>query len=170
MKLSEVYLWIKFYDMKKLAFILALMVSFTAFSQEEEKETSTSLYNTIIVRNVSSLDVDSHLNVDSQEEEPETSSPSYNTETIRIVSSLDVEGVVYKNVKVSFNSNNSSKVKVKILNVDGRVAWQKTFKNAYLYIFSSGQIQVGQPKFDKIIIHKDDSGSYVGKIRKYEGI
>ena len=150
--------------MKKITFILALMVSVTAFSQEEEKETSISLYNTVIIRNESSLDVDS------QEEERETSSPSYKTETIRNVSSLDVEGVVYNNVTVSFNSNNSSKVKVKILNVGGRVAWQKTFKNAYLYIFSTGSIQVGQPKFTKIIIYKDDSGSYVGEIREYEGI
>ena len=163
-------MWIKFYDMKKLAFILALMVSFTAFSQEEEKETSTSLYNTIIVRNVSSLDVDSHLNVDSQEEEPETSSPSWNTEIIRKVSSLDVEGIVYNDVTVSFNSNNSSKVKVKIVNVDGRVAWQKTFKNAYLYLFSSGQIQVGQPKFTKILVYKGRSGPCVGEIRELEGI
>ncbi len=37
--------------------------------KEKEKESSVSLYNTVIVRNESSLDVDS------QEEEPETSSP-----------------------------------------------------------------------------------------------
>jgi hypothetical protein len=153
--------------MKKITTLLIfLMFSFPAIllSQEEEKETSTSFNNTVIVRNESSLDVDS------QEEEPETSSPSYNTEIIRNVSSLDVEGLAYNNVTVSFNSNNSSKVKVKILNVDGRVAWQKTFKNAYLYLFSTGEIHVGKPKFTKILIYKGSSGSHIGKIREHEGI
>ena len=153
--------------MKKItALLIFLMFSFPTIllSQEEEKETSTSLNNTVIVRNVLGSDVDS------QEEEPETSSPSYNTEIVRNVSSLDVEGIVYNNVTVSFNSNSSSKVKVKIVNVDGRIAWQKTFKNAYLYIFSTGEIHVGKPKFRKILIYKDYSGLYFGKIREYEGI
>ncbi len=153
--------------MKKITTLLVfLMFSFPAIllSQEEEPETSTSLYNTIIVRNLSGSDVDS------QEEELETSSPSYDTEIIRNVSSLDVEGIKYQNVTVSFNSSSSSKVKVKIVNVDGRIAWQKTFKNANLYIFSTGEIHVGKPKFRKILIYKDYSESYIGKIREYEGI
>ena len=54
--------------------------------------------------------------------------------------------------------------------MDGRIAWQKTFKNAYLYLFSTGAIHVGKPKFTKILINKDYSGSYVGKIRQYEGV
>ena len=135
--------------MKKItAFLIFLMFSFPAIllSQEKEKETSTSLSNNITINNVSSLCVDS------QEEEPETSYPSYDTDIIRNVSSLDVEGIVYNNVTVSFYSNSSSKVIVKILNVDGRVAWKKTFKNSYLYLFSTGAIHVGKPKFTKILI------------------
>ncbi|MDN3643749.1 hypothetical protein QWY87_13615 [Lutimonas halocynthiae] len=112
----------------------------------------------------------------SQEEE-ETISPSYKTEIIRNVSVLDIEGIVYKNVTVSLKSNNqgryvgeTSKVKVKIVNVDGRLIWNKTLKNAYLYVFSNGDIQVGRPRFNKIIIDKVYSGDYVGEIREYEGI
>ena len=113
----------------------------------------------------------------SQEEEKETTSPSYKTEISRNVSSLDVEGLVYKNVTVSLKSNNSGyyvgetpKVKVKIVNVDGRLIWKKTLKNSYLYVFSDGTVQVGQPKLFRIIINKDYSGNYIGKIREYEGI
>ncbi len=47
--------------------------------------------------------------------------------------------------------------------------WKKTFKNAYLYLFSSGQIQVGQPKFTKILVYKGRSGSYVefGNLKEF---
>ncbi len=110
-------------------------------------------------------------------QEDETISPSYKTEIIRNVSRLDIEGLVYKNVTVSLKSNSQGyyvgetpKVKVKIVNVDGRLIWNKTLKNAYLYVFSNGTVQVGRPRFNKIIINKDYSGDYVGEIREYEGI
>ncbi len=54
--------------------------------------------------------------------------------------------------------------------MNGVKVWKKTMKNAYLYVFLNGQVQVGQPKFSKILIYKNDSGSYIGKIREKEGI
>lgn len=107
----------------------------------------------------------------------EVTKPLTNSEIMRNVSSMDIEGKVYENVKVTLKSispdgyfSDIYKVKVTIVNKEGKEIWKKTLKNVYLYVFSDGQIQVGKPNFSKITIQKNDSGSFNGKIREKEGI
>jgi hypothetical protein len=107
----------------------------------------------------------------------ETAKPMTDTEIERNVSIMDIEGKEYENVKVTLKSispdyfiSDIYKVKVTIVDMNGNVVWKKTLKNDYLYVFSSGQIQVGKPNFDKILIQKNSSGTYSGKIREKEGI
>ena len=107
----------------------------------------------------------------------ETVKPLTDTEIVRNVSRMDIEGREYENVKVTLKSispdyfvSSIYKVKVTVVNAEGKDVWKKTLKNVFLYVFSSGQIQVGKPNFDKILIHKDDSGTFNGKIREKEGI
>lgn len=107
----------------------------------------------------------------------EKSSPMFDTEIERNVSVMDIEGKEYENVKVTIKSispdnyfSNVYKVKVTIVDMDGKEVWKKTFKNAYLYVFSGGQIQVGKPKFNKLIIYEKKERIHTGKIREKEGV
>jgi hypothetical protein len=107
----------------------------------------------------------------------ETAKPLTDTEIIRNTIEIDIEGNVYENVKIILKSispdyfvSEKHKVKVTILDVKGKVVWRKTLKNVYLYVFSDGQIQVGQKNFTRILISKNNSGSYIGKIRESEGV
>ena len=107
----------------------------------------------------------------------ETTKPLTDTEIMREVSIMNIEGKEYKNVKVTMKSispdyyfSDKHKVKVTIVNMDGKKVLKKTLKNSFLYVFSNGQIQVGQPNFNKILIQKNDSGSFIGMIREKEGI
>jgi hypothetical protein len=108
----------------------------------------------------------------------ETAKPMIDTEIERSVSVMDIEGKKYENVKVTLKSispdyfiSDIYRVKVTIVDMKGKVVWKKTLKNVYLYVFSSGQIQVGKPNFDKIVIYKNDySDTFTGKIREKEGI
>ncbi|WP_185212700.1 hypothetical protein [Sphingobacterium mizutaii] len=107
----------------------------------------------------------------------ETTKPMHNTEIMRDVKSIDIEGKEYNNVKVTFKSispdyfiSDSYRVKVRIVDANNKTVWKKTLKNVFLYVFSSGQIQVGKPNFDKIVISKSYGGEYTGKIREKEGI
>ena len=93
------------------------------------------------------------------------------------LSMIDIEGKQYDNVKVNLKSispdyfiSDIYKVTVDIVDSEGKTVWKKTLKNVYLYVFPSGQIQVGKPNFDKIVISKNNYGSYIGKIREKEGI
>ena len=67
-------------------------------------------------------------------------------------------------------------MKVKVLDENGKSIYKKTFRNVFLYVFSDGQVQVGQPtgkkkSFNQIIITKSaSSDDYVGMIREKEGI
>lgn len=106
----------------------------------------------------------------------ETAKPMNDTEIERSVSIMDIEGKKYENVKVTLKSispdyfiSDIYRVKVTIVDMKGKVVWKKTLKNVYLFVFSSGQIQVGKPNFDKIVIYKNDYFS-TGKIREKEGI
>jgi hypothetical protein len=104
----------------------------------------------------------------------ETAKPLTDTEIMRNVSSIDIEGKIYENVKVTLKSNSqgiysSSKVKVSIVDQNGKKVWNRTLKNVFLYVFSNGQIQVGKPNFNMILI-QNYSGSYYGKIREKEGV
>lgn len=107
----------------------------------------------------------------------ERTSPSLNTEIVRKCSYLDIEGVKYYDVIVTLKSKkrvgwSSDMYSVKVLVKDqkGKKLYKKTIKNSYLYIFSDGQIQVGTPKFNKIMIVKSIVGSWHGEIREKEGI
>ncbi|EJL64325.1 hypothetical protein [Flavobacterium sp. CF136] len=107
----------------------------------------------------------------------ETAKPMTDTEIMRNVSRMDIEGKEYENVKVTLKSispdyfiSDIYKVKVTIVDMEGKEIWKKTLKNVYLYVFSNGQIQVGKPNFNKIFIQKNDTGSFNGKVREKEGV
>lgn len=113
-----------------------------------------------------------------QNSEKETTKPIIDTEIVRKVTVLDIEGKCYENVIVTFKSNKPDfvwtdkyKVKVTVTDSSGKKLWNKTFKNSFLYVFSSGQIQVGKPNFDQIVICKSSaSGNWIGQVREKEGI
>lgn len=113
-----------------------------------------------------------------KEDEKETVPPSVNTEIVRKVAVFDIEGKKYTDVTITLKSISADflihfndRVKVKIVAQGGTVIYKKTYKNAFLYIFSSGQIQVGRPRFDQILINKSNfSNVYFGMIREKEGI
>ena len=91
---------------------------------------------------------------------------------------LDIEGEIYENVTILFKSvtpdyfiTDKYKVKVKVTNKKGKSVYKKTFKNAFLYVFSDGQIQVGKNNFNQIVVTKPDSlDDYIGIIREKEGV
>jgi hypothetical protein len=107
---------------------------------------------------------------DSKETEESKSLP--NTEIFR----HNIEGFIHKDVTVTIKSLNKttldSRVKIRVKNSKGKVIYKNTFRNDYLYIFSDGQIQVGIPKFNKLIIYpyENEKGKWYGKIRWKEGI
>lgn len=108
----------------------------------------------------------------------ETAKPLTDQEVVRRVAIMDIEGRTYENVVVSLKSTSPDyfttdkfKVKVVITDSSGKKIWKKTLKNVFLYVFSSGQVQVGKRGFDQIVIQKSSySGSFIGKIREKEGI
>lgn len=117
------------------------------------------------------------LVVSSFAQELESVKPLADTEIVRRVAIMDIEGVTVDNVVVTLKSNSPDyfftdkhKVKVTITNANGKMIWKKTLKNAFLYVFSDGQIQVGKRNFNQILIQKSSSGWVVGKIREKEGI
>lgn len=111
--------------------------------------------------------------------EPETSKPSFDTEIVRKCASFDIEGKNYRDVLVTIKSISpdyffTDKYKVKIIVEDenGNRVYRKTLNNAYLYIYSNGQIQVGKPKFNQVIIRRGTllEDMWFGLIREKEGI
>lgn len=109
--------------------------------------------------------------------EPETTKPLMNMVVMRKVATLDIEGKMYENVIISFKSTtpneitNKYKVKVKVVDENGKSIYKKTLKNAFLYVFSNGQIQVGKPNFNQILITKSKfEDCNVGVIREKEGV
>lgn len=111
-----------------------------------------------------------------QSDEPEKSFPSIDTEIVRRCSIMDIEGKYYKNVTITLKSTSPDyfitdkyKVKVFVKDEEGKKLYQKTFKNCYLYIFSNGQVQVGQPKFRQILISRV-SDDWFGEIKEKEGV
>ena len=113
-----------------------------------------------------------------QSDETEKASPMTDTEIVRKCAILDVEGKYYENVTVTIKSNQPDffftdkyKVKVTVTDASGSKVWNKTFKNAFLYVFSSGQVQVGKQNFDQVVIAKSSStGDWIGKVREKEGV
>lgn len=110
--------------------------------------------------------------------EPETTTPLTDMEVVRKVAFLDIEGKHYEDVTISFKSttpdyfiSDKYKVKVKVVDKDGKSIYKKTFKNAFLYVFSNGQIQVGKKNFSQIVISKSNStDDHIGIIREKEGV
>ena len=113
-----------------------------------------------------------------QNGEPMKSKPITDTEIVRKCIILEVEGKLYENVTVTIKSNQPDffftdkyKVKVTVTDASGSKVWNKTFKNAFLYVFSNGQIQVGKPNFNQMIISRADSSSeWIGIVREKEGV
>ena len=107
----------------------------------------------------------------------EKTSPLTDVTIERFVSMMDIEGKKYENVTVrikSVSATNSiwgiNRVNIKIKSSEGETLWRRTFMDTYLYVFSEGQIQVGKPNFNMIIIYRDDNGIYTGIIREKEGV
>ena len=113
-----------------------------------------------------------------QNSEPEKAKPMTDTEIVRKCAILDVEGKYYDTVTVTIKSNQPDffftdkyKVKVTVTDTSGSKVWNKTFKNAFLYVFPNGQIQVGKPNFDKLVITKSSpTGDWIGVVREKEGV
>lgn len=111
-------------------------------------------------------------------QEPETARPLTDTEVVRRVALLDVEGKYYYDVVMTFKSTTPDyfitdkyKVKVSVKNNEGKTVWKKTLKNVFLYVFSSGQIQVGKQNFDMIVVQKSkETGDFIGIVREKEGV
>jgi hypothetical protein len=115
--------------------------------------------------------------------EPETAKPSRGVEIQRRCAILYIEGEKYENTLVELKSNDPDyfftdkshvNVKVSIILPSGekKVIYKKKFKDSNLYIFRSGQIQVGKPNFDKIVITPSSTkkGIYYGTINEKEGV
>lgn len=110
--------------------------------------------------------------------EIETAKPLTDMEVVRKVSFLDIEGKSYENITISFKSvtpdyliSDKYKVKVKVIDKKGKLIYKRTFKSAFLYVFSNGQIQVGKNNFNQIIITKSNSSDdNIGVIREKEGV
>lgn len=111
-------------------------------------------------------------------QEPETARPLTDTEVVRRVALLDVEGKYYYDVVMTFKSTTPDyfitdkyKVKVFVKNNEGKTVWKKTLKNVFLYVFSSGQVQVGKKNFDMIVVQKSkETGDFIGIVREKEGV
>ena len=115
----------------------------------------------------------------STNDETEKAPPMEGVELIRKVLHFDIEGKIYTDVEVAIKSNspdyffvNKHRVKVKVIDSNGKIVWNKTMKNVYLYVFSNGQIQVGRPKFSKLVIYSDKYANKYEKgiIREKEGV
>lgn len=110
------------------------------------------------------------------QDEPESAKPLTNAVIMRRNVFLDIEGEYFDDVTITFKSispdyffTHTYRVKVKVTDSNKKVIYNKTLKNAFLYVFSDGQIQVGRVNFDQIIIYNYD-GDYYGTIREKEGI
>ncbi len=111
-------------------------------------------------------------------QESERVKPLADVEVVRNVSLMDIEGKYYENVVVTMKSispdffiSNKFKVKVTITDVNGKKVWKKTMKNAFLYIFSNGQVEIGKPNFVQILIQRASlSEGTIGIIREKEGV
>lgn len=110
------------------------------------------------------------------QDEPESAKPLTNAVIMRRNVFLDIEGEYFDDVTITFKSispdyffTHTYRVKVKVTDSNKKVIYNKTLKNAFLYVFSDGQIQVGRVNFDQIIIYNYD-GDYCGTIREKEGI
>lgn len=119
-----------------------------------------------------------HVSLSFAQNEPETAKPLTDMEVVRNVAYLDIEGKIYEDVTMTFKSitpdyliSDRYRVKVKVVDKEGKSVYKKTLKNVFLYVFSSGQIQVGKRNFDQIVVRKSSlTGDNIGVIREKEGV
>ena len=108
----------------------------------------------------------------------ETAKPLTDTEVVRKVALMVIEGVNYKNVVVSmicitpdYFFTDKYKVKMTVADEYGKTIYKKTFKNVFLFVFPSGQIQVGKNNFNQVVIFKAPySNNYYGEVNEKEGV
>ena len=106
----------------------------------------------------------------------ETVKPSWDVKIERKLDCVDIEGIFYDNVIVKIKSispdyliYSDNRVKIKITKLNSEVLLKKTLKHSYVWIFSDGQIQIGQPHFCRIALSKYEGRNY-GIVRLKEGI
>lgn len=119
------------------------------------------------------------LTISAQEEKHEYSTPLTDVEVVRRVDQLDIEGMIYRNVEVALKPitpdyliNDKYKVKVVVKDAQGKKIWKRTLKGVFLYVFSTGQIQVAKKNFIPIVIWQPsmELGGTTGTIREREGV
>ncbi|MCM1219956.1 MAG: hypothetical protein NC548_36250 [Lachnospiraceae bacterium] len=77
----------------------------------------------------------------------------------------------FKSITPDYFISDKYKVKVQVVDKNGKSVYKKTFKNVFLYVFSTGQIQVGKKNFDQIVVSKSKTiDENIGIIREKEGI
>ena len=120
----------------------------------------------------------SFIYLHAQDSSRETAKPILDAEIVRKVARIDIEGknyynviVIIKSIKPDYFFTTKAKVQITVVDSSGKIIWAKKLRNSYLYVFSRGQIQVGLPQFDKMVILKEkNSDSWIGIIREYEGV
>lgn len=103
--------------------------------------------------------------------------PLLDTEVLRKVTVLDIEGTRYENVEVTIKSISAElwyeydRVRVIVRDKEGKIIWKKVLNQSYMYILENGQVHVGKPNFDQMVIYRMAySKGYTGIIREKEGV
>ena len=60
--------------------------------------------------------------------------------------------MLFTSITPDYFISDKYKVKVKVVDKNGKSIYKKTLKNVFLYVFSNGQIQVGKKNFDQIVV------------------
>ena len=113
-----------------------------------------------------------------QDDNRETTKPLVNETIVRKVKLMKIEGTVYNDVVVTIKSKEPDhlitdhyNVSILIKDMYKKKLYKKNFKDSFLYVFPSGQIQVGRVNFDKMVIDKPVGGwSSFGIINEKEGV
>lgn len=105
----------------------------------------------------------------------EETPPLYDVKIERHVGIAMIGDKLYKDVDVTVKSNNpvpgwtESAVRINVKDAEGKTVYKKKFYNLYLYVFSSGQIQVGKLNFNVAVITKK-TGEWYAIINEKEGV
>lgn len=106
------------------------------------------------------------------EPDKESVEPTYDVTITRYVDMLNINGHYHYNVECTIKASDFWSKTVKIIVKNGNTkVYKHTYKNSHLYIFSNGQIQIGVPRLDWVVIWaKDFEGKVVGRINEKEGV
>ncbi|MCH5306643.1 MAG: hypothetical protein J1E37_01080 [Prevotella sp.] len=104
--------------------------------------------------------------------------PITNVEVSRKVVVMSIEDKSYSDVVVNIQAlaynpwlENPFRVKVVVTDSIGKIIYKRKFKNTCLYILRNGQIQVGKPNFNKMVLLSPIAGeSLYGIIKEKEGV